>query len=67
MLYVSDIIKMNVSQGLKPVLLPGKKLVMLFTCPACGRVKMTKYTRPTNVRAKKSQCTCGYTHHTAAW
>ena len=66
MTYVSDIIKANLEFGLKPVLLPRKRLVMLFTCPECNKVKMTKYTQR-GTRAKKSECPCGYIHYSPAW
>jgi hypothetical protein len=75
MTYPSDVIQANVSSGLVAVLIPRKKLVMLFTCPECKKVKMTKFTQNTQavrrmmprVRPKKSQCICGYIHYTKRW
>jgi hypothetical protein len=66
MLYISDIIKENVDAGAKPVLIPGKKLVMLFECPYCkAKKKMVKFSKG---RGKKQVCSkCHRVHHTATW
>lgn len=58
--FISDVIKANLAHGLEPVLMPGKKLVMLFTCPICGKLKMTKFKQG---KARKQQCVCGHLRH----
>ena len=67
MVFLSDIIQANIRQGLKPFLIKGKKLVMLFTCPECKKLKMVKFTQKASSRGRKHQCTCGYIRYTSAW
>lgn len=73
MAYISDIIKKGVEHGLAPVLMPKKKLVFIFKCPECKKLKMVKFTNPNRhrimpkFRSKKSVCTCGYVHRTKGW
>jgi transcription elongation factor Elf1 len=65
MAFVSDVIKTNVRYGLRAILIPNKKLVMLFTCPECKKLKMTKF--KFKGRGVKSQCVCGYVHYSSSW
>jgi ribosomal protein S27AE len=68
MVFLSDIIKAHISAGLRPVLIPGQEVILLFECTHCGALKkMVKFTQP-STKAKKHVCgRCGYTHYTKAW
>ena len=67
MTYVSDIIKIGVSKGFAPVCLPGKKLVMVFSCPKCKQPKMVKFMRVPDKRHKYHACVCGHRHWSPGW
>ena len=61
-LYISDLIKDSLAWGLSPVLMPGKKLVMLFFCPHCKTPKkMVKFRQGKSVKTM-SAC-CGTVRH----
>jgi len=60
MAYFSDIVRMAEAKGFVPFLVPGKQLIMLFTCPECGKTKMGKFLLKTDKRAYVKACPCGY-------
>jgi hypothetical protein len=64
MAWISDIIKDGVAGGLKPVLMPSKRSVMLFQCPHCKALKaMVKFRQP-GTNAQRQVCSkCNSIHH----
>ena len=60
MAYFSDIVRAARAKGFEPVCHTDQKLVRLFHCPQCHRVKMGKFLLKTDNRAYVKACPCGY-------
>jgi hypothetical protein len=67
MTFPSDVIQRNIRAGLKPVLIPGKRLVHLIVCPECLTNKMVRFSKKGNGHSRKGECTCGYIYYTPGW
>jgi predicted RNA-binding Zn-ribbon protein involved in translation (DUF1610 family) len=62
-----EIVKNAAQYGCKPLLVPGKKQIMRFTCPRCGGF-MVKFTKPPDKRHKIHACKdCGYRYMSPGW
>lgn len=62
--YISDVIKEGILYGLAPVLMKGKRIVMLFACPHCKtNKKMVKFTQPKTRATKTVSACCGHVVH----
>ena len=58
MRFTEDLIKDAMHKGFKPVINRG--VVALFKCTSCGKVKLVKFSPPTNRRKRVHACACGY-------
>jgi predicted RNA-binding Zn-ribbon protein involved in translation (DUF1610 family) len=65
---MQQLINKAVSFGLAPFLVPGKKLIMTFTCPKCGRKNMIKFIKKPDYRNKIWACKdCGFRKMSKGW
>lgn len=56
-----DLVKLAGGWGLSPFLVPGKNIIMTFTCPDCGNRLMIKFVKKPDLRNKIHACKdCGY-------
>ena len=49
---MSLIIKKAAANGLVPLLIPGKKVIMTFKCPRCNKMHMIKFIKKPDLRNK---------------
>jgi Zn ribbon nucleic-acid-binding protein len=65
---VYDIVQRAKKFGCAPFLVPGKRMIMEFTCPACGDGHMIKFIRKPDLRHKIHVCVkCGYRYMSPGW
>ena len=65
---MTELVKMALIWGLTPFLVPGKKIIMTFTCPKCKKTNMIKFFKKPDLRNKIHACKdCGYRYMTPGY
>lgn len=58
---MTKLVKIALTWGLSPFMVPGKKIIMTFKCPKCGGNHMIKFIKAPDHRNKIHACKdCGY-------